>query len=102
MLFSGTGFASIGKTSLRNCRQQLENFLKSSVINSEQQRIFTAVESSFTKIFNKQEEIHIRKFSIPNNEQISVLPTPATASNKLTLSLWEHILTAPVIEISYF
>jgi hypothetical protein len=37
--------------------QELENFLKSSLINSGQQRIFTAVESSFRKTFNKQKRL---------------------------------------------
>jgi hypothetical protein len=41
--------------------RQLEEFFKSSVNRSDQQRIFTAVESSFKKIFNKQKDIHIRK-----------------------------------------
>jgi hypothetical protein len=46
--------------------QELENFLKSSLSNSDQQRIFTAVESLFGKIFNKQKQTHICKFSVLN------------------------------------
>jgi hypothetical protein len=71
--------------------QELENFLKPSLINSGQQRIFTAVESSFRKIFNKQKQTDIRKFSALNNQQDR--PTPVSASNKFILSLSEHILT---------
>jgi hypothetical protein len=46
----------------------MENFLKSSVSNSDQQRIFIAVESSFRNVFNKQKAIHVRKFSLLNNQ----------------------------------
>jgi hypothetical protein len=51
------------------------------------------VESSFRKIFNKQKENHIRKFSVLNNQQNRVLPTPASASEEFILNLSEHILT---------
>jgi hypothetical protein len=70
----------------------LENFLKSSLINCDQQHIFTAVKSSFRKIFNKKkQQTHIRKFSVLNNQQNR--PTPASASKKFILNLSEHILT---------
>jgi hypothetical protein len=93
--FSGAGFTSIGVTRLHNSKKihELENLLTSSVINSDQQCIFTAVKSSFRKIFNKQNATHIRKFSVLTNQQNSVLPTPASTSKKLILHLSEHILT---------
>jgi hypothetical protein len=42
------------KASILQKIHQLENFLRSSVSNLDQQRIFTAVESSFRNNFNKQ------------------------------------------------
>jgi hypothetical protein len=48
--------------------QQLENFLKPSPSNSNQQRILIAVESSFRNIFNKQKAIRIRDFSLLTNQ----------------------------------
>jgi hypothetical protein len=68
----------------------LENFLKSSLVNSDQHRIFTAVENSFRKIFNKQRQTHIHKLSTLNNQQNR--PTPISTSNKFILNLSEHIL----------
>jgi hypothetical protein len=71
--------------------QELKNFLKSSMINCDRQRIFTAVESSFRKIFNKQKHTHNQKFSALNIQQDR--PTPVSASNKFVLNLSEHVLT---------
>jgi hypothetical protein len=73
--------------------QQLENFLNSSVSNSNQQLIFTAVESSFRNIFNKQKAIHIHKLSPLNNHQNKVLSTPASDSKKFIRNLSRHVLT---------
>jgi hypothetical protein len=67
--------------------QQLENFLKSSVSNFNQQHIFTAVESSFRNIFNKQKEFDIHKLFLFNNQQNKALCTPASDSRKLILNL---------------
>jgi hypothetical protein len=61
------------------------------VINSDQQRIFTAVESSLRNIFNKQKHTHIRKFSALSIQQDR--PTSVLASNKFVLNLSEHVLT---------
>jgi hypothetical protein len=79
------------KASLLQRIQELEDFIKSSLAISDQQRIFTAVECSFRKIFNKQKQTHIRKFSALNNQQNR--PTPVSASNKFVLNLSEHTLT---------
>jgi hypothetical protein len=63
------------------------------VNSSDQQRIFTAVESSFKKIFNKQKDIHIRKFSHLKSQQNRASTTPAPASKKFILNLSRHVLT---------
>jgi hypothetical protein len=71
--------------------QELQNSFKLSLINSDQQRIFTVAESSFRKLFKKQKQTYIRKFSVLNTQENR--PTPVSASNKFILSLSEHILT---------
>jgi hypothetical protein len=73
--------------------QQVENFLKSSVINFNEQDIFTAVESSFRNFFNKQNEFHVRNFSVLNNQQNKVLSTSPSDCKKFMLNFSKHILT---------
>jgi hypothetical protein len=65
--------------------QQLENFLRSSVSSLDQQCIFTAVESSFRNVFNKQKGIHIRKFSMLKNQHDKVRSTPGPISKNWAL-----------------
>jgi hypothetical protein len=72
--------------------QQLGNFIKSLVNNSDQQYIFTTVESSFRNFFNKQKAIHIRKLSLLHNQQNKVLSTSACDSKKFNLNLSKYIL----------
>jgi hypothetical protein len=72
---------------------QLENVLESSANNSDQQWIFTTVGSSFRKIFCKQKEIHIHKFSHLNNQQNRASTTPASAYKKFILNLSKYVLT---------
>jgi hypothetical protein len=67
----------------------LENFLMS----SDQQHLFTAVESSFTNILHKQKVIHIRKFSVLNTQQNKVLATSASDSKKFVPDLSKYVLT---------
>jgi hypothetical protein len=73
--------------------QQLENFLRSSVSHLDQQRIFTAVDSSFTNMFRKQRMIHIEKFSLLNSQQNKVWSTSASDSKIFVLNLSKHALT---------
>jgi hypothetical protein len=73
--------------------QELENFLRSSLSSLDQQRIFTAVESSFRNVFNKQKGIHIRKFSMLKNQHDKVRSTPVPVSKKFVLNLSEYVLT---------
>jgi hypothetical protein len=65
----------------------------SSVSHSDQVRIFTAVESSYRSIFNKQKATRIRKFSLLYNQQIKVSSTSASDSKKSILNLSKHVLT---------
>ncbi|XP_023702099.1 uncharacterized protein LOC111861618 [Cryptotermes secundus] len=73
--------------------QQLENFLMSSISSSDQQQVFTAVESSFRNIFNKQKGIHIHKFSMLKSCRDKVGSDPASGSKKFVLNLSEYALT---------
>jgi hypothetical protein len=73
--------------------QQLENFLNLLLSNSEQQYIFSAVESSFRSIFHKEKVIHIHKFYVLNNEENKVLSTSASDSKKFILHLMKHAFT---------
>jgi hypothetical protein len=57
----------------------------------DQQHTFITVKSSCRKIFNKQKQAHICKFSILNNQQNR--STPVLACNELILKLSEHSLT---------
>jgi hypothetical protein len=68
------------KATLLRKINQLKDFLRSSVSNSDQQRIFKAKESSFSNIFNKQKATHIRKFSLLNNQQNKVISITTSAS----------------------
>jgi hypothetical protein len=73
--------------------QQLDEFLNSSVSNSDQERIFTAVESSFRNIFNKEKATHIYKFSLLYDQRNKVLSASASDSRKFILNLSKHVLT---------
>jgi hypothetical protein len=86
-------FHSHNKISLLQKIQKLEEFIKSSVSNSDQVRIFTAVESSHRNILNKQKATHIRKFSLLYNQQNKVSSTSASDSNKFILNFSKHVLT---------
>jgi hypothetical protein len=55
--------------------------------------MFTAVESSFRHIFNKQKAIHIHKFSWLYDQQNKASSAPTPDSKKFVLNLSKHILT---------
>jgi hypothetical protein len=55
--------------------------------------MFTAVESSFRNIFNKQKAIHIRKFSWLYDQQKKASFAPTPDSKKFVLNLSKHTLT---------
>jgi hypothetical protein len=73
--------------------QQLENFFRTSVNEIDQQRIFTAVESSFKNIFEKQKACHIRKFLLLKKQQNRALPTPTQESENLILNHSKYVHT---------
>jgi hypothetical protein len=69
-LFSAIGYIFTGTTKYPNSRKSNnENFVKSSVNNSGQQRIFAAVDSLFRGIRSKRMAIHIPKSSELNNQK---------------------------------
>jgi hypothetical protein len=71
----------------------MEDVIKSSVNAQDRQFIFTAVDSSFQNIFNKQGATHILKFSKLKDQQKSVPATALIESKKFVLSLSKHVLT---------
>jgi hypothetical protein len=73
--------------------QGLEDFIMSSADILDQQRIFSAVDSSFRNIFNKQKVTHIKKSSRLNGQQKRVPATIITDSKKFILNLSKHVLT---------
>jgi hypothetical protein len=68
-------------------------FSQSSLRNSDQQRIFAAVENSYKNIFKKRKVIHIPKFSLLYNQQNKALCTTTSYSKKFILNLSRHVLT---------
>jgi hypothetical protein len=72
--------------------QHLENFLKSSVNNSEQHLIFAVVESSFRNIFNKQKAIHICKISRLHNHRTESL-LPLLLCHKIRPPIFQNIIS---------
>jgi hypothetical protein len=71
----------------------MEKDLKSSLNTSDQCCIFTAVESSFRNIFNKQKATHIRTFSWLDEQQNRVSSALASEPTKFVLILSKHALT---------
>jgi hypothetical protein len=60
---------------------------------NDKNRIFSAVNSSFSKIFYKQKALHIKKFFGLVNQQ---KPTPKSVppeANKFVLNISDHVLT---------
>jgi hypothetical protein len=85
------------KASLLQKIQELEDFIKSSLAISDQQRIFTAVESSFRKIFNNPVcytpssepfRIQILSNSLFTNESFDTIHSPSLTAllNKIQIN----------------
>jgi hypothetical protein len=71
----------------------LEDVICSATDNVDQQRIFTAVNSSFYKVFKKQKETHIWKFLKLINQQKPVSSTDFSDTKKFVLNLSKHTLS---------
>jgi hypothetical protein len=78
-----------------NQLNKLETHLRGTVGQVDQQRIFTAVESSFRHAFYEQKINLIQKLSMFNSKQSKILPASSSDSDSknFILNLSKHVLS---------